>query len=133
MNATFKKFAITILLFDGITACLGGGLLMVKPDGSLLKLSVELLKHSPFNSFLIPGIVLFIFIGLLSLWVARLVIRNHHYAITSIFLEGCLLLGWIVIQVIMIQTINYLHLIFGSAGLLLIISALMVSRKGVIT
>ena len=133
MKSIVKKFAIVILLFNGITACFGGWLLMYRPDGSALNMSVELLEHSPFSTFLIPGIILFFLIGLLSLWTAWLTNRNHDYFVPMIFLQGCLLLGWIAIQIIMIQTINYLHLTFGSASLLLIISALMLSRKGVVT
>lgn len=133
MKTASRRLAFWILIFNGLTACFGGLLLLIKPDGSALGMSIELLNHSPFTSFFIPGIILFTVIGLFSLWVSWLVLRNHEYAIPLIFVQGCLLLGWIIIQIILIQSLNYLHLVYGASGLLLIISALMLSRKGVVT
>ena len=133
MKPAIKVMAVCILLFNGITAGFGGIMLMYKPDGSALDLSPDMLANSPFSTFLVPGIILFSVIGLLSFWIARLVIRNHEHAIPLLFIQGCILLMWLVLQIIMIQTMNYLQLVYASAGLLLIISALMLSQKGVVT
>jgi hypothetical protein len=46
-------------LFLGISATAGGGLLLLKPDGSLLGMDPGWLNHSPFNTYLIPGLILF--------------------------------------------------------------------------
>ncbi|MED4052848.1 hypothetical protein P4654_01570 [Niallia taxi] len=54
------------LLLVGISAVATGIGLVFQPNGSTLGMSVELLAESPFQSFLIPGILLFIIIGLAS-------------------------------------------------------------------
>lgn len=42
----------------------GGALLVISPKGHLLGIPLYLLAHSPFTSFLIPGLILFTIIGL---------------------------------------------------------------------
>ncbi len=54
-------------LLLGINASVGGLLLMLKPDGSLLKMNLIFLKNSGFSNFFLPGLLLFTFIGLLSI------------------------------------------------------------------
>ncbi|MBX2946200.1 MAG: hypothetical protein KF725_10225 [Cyclobacteriaceae bacterium] len=48
-------------------------------------------------------------------------------------LQGFVLTGWIMVQMIMLQTVNYLHIILGSVGVLLIVSGLLLSRRNIIT
>ncbi|MDK8640924.1 hypothetical protein [Niallia taxi] len=62
----FYNWIGTILLLVGISAVATGIGLVFKPNGSTLGMSDELLAESPFQSFLIPGILLFIIIGLAS-------------------------------------------------------------------
>ena len=50
-------------LFVGIGAMFGGLAAITNPQAPL-GISVEALKNSPFNNYLIPGIVLFTIIGL---------------------------------------------------------------------
>jgi hypothetical protein len=54
-------------LFLGVNACVGGLLLMIKSDGSLLQMNQDFLKNSGFSNFFIPGLLLFTFVGLLSM------------------------------------------------------------------
>jgi hypothetical protein len=51
----------------GIGAFFGGGALVLSPDGTLLRMPMELLRYSPFHSFLIPGIILLSVLGVLPL------------------------------------------------------------------
>jgi hypothetical protein len=62
---TAKKLLIFLLLFLGVGALGGGALLIILPTGKLLGgLPLSILDHSPFNDFLIPGIILFLVLGL---------------------------------------------------------------------
>ena len=69
-NISEHKFIRHLLyflhLFLGINACIGGFLLMLKLDGSLLQMNQDFLKNSPFSNFFIPGVLLFTCVGLLS-------------------------------------------------------------------
>lgn len=133
MKNPVRQLTIGLLLFNGITSVFGGLMLISKPDGSGLGMSPETLQFSPFTSFLIPGIILFTANGLLSLLVAFITIRQVSGYSWLIILQGCILLGWICVQMVMLQTVNSLQIIFGIAGMLLIAAGLRLSRKNVVT
>jgi hypothetical protein len=120
-----KKFlniaASVILVLNAIAALYGGRNLIIHPDGSGMQMSLDWLKHTPFHNFLIPGIILFIANGLFSIFVLialRLKLRLFPWFIMA---QGAILLGWISIQVLMIQIINLHHIVFWSFAIALII------------
>jgi hypothetical protein len=55
---------LAILIFTGLTAIIGGLLLIARPDGSLLHASESALAATPFANWPIPGIFPAIFVGL---------------------------------------------------------------------
>ncbi|MCF8238872.1 MAG: hypothetical protein K9I85_11990 [Saprospiraceae bacterium] len=61
--------AILVMLHSllGISATVGGVLMMVRPDGSLLQMDCHFLDGSPFRTFLIPGNLLILLVGIPSL------------------------------------------------------------------
>jgi hypothetical protein len=62
---TARNILIVLLAFLGLSAIGGGGALIVSPSGKLLGgLPVSILEHSPFTDFLVPGIILFLILGL---------------------------------------------------------------------
>ncbi|MCH6232851.1 hypothetical protein [Cognataquiflexum rubidum] len=64
----FLYLLLVLHLFLGLGALSGGGMLVLQPDGSLLGMEPGWLAQSPFSSYLIPGLLLFIFSGLLPLF-----------------------------------------------------------------
>ena len=121
MKTFYKILAALLLIFNGVGAIFGGGNLINHPDGSSLSWTVDMLKHTPFNDFLIPGIILLTANGVFSFVVLGMMIFGLKRYSTFIMLQGFILSGWIVIQVIMLQQILSLHLIMGGTGLLLIV------------
>ena len=121
MKTFLKILTAVLLLFNGIGAIYGGGNLILHPDGSIIDLSPEWLKHTPFSDYLIPGIVLFIANGLSSMFVLATLLLNHRNYHRFVLAQGIILVGWIVIQILLIQTIYFLHGILGAVGLALII------------
>lgn len=121
MKTFYKILAALLLIFNGVGAIFGGGNLISHPDGSRLSWTVDMLKHTPFNDFLIPGIILLAANGIFSFVVLGMMIFGLKRYSTFIMLQGFILSGWILIQVIMLQQILSLHLIMGGAGLLLIV------------
>lgn len=113
--------ASLLLLFNGIGALYGGWSLITRPDGSRLQLSLDLLEQTPFDNYLIPGIILFVGNGLCSLAVFVVMMLNIKVYSWLVILQGAVLTGWIVIQMILIQTVYFLHIILGSVGLLLFV------------
>ena len=56
--------------FLGLNGLLGGGAFLLAPDGHLLQMPFSHLKNTPFSSFLIPGLLLFLFLGVYPIAVA---------------------------------------------------------------
>ena len=121
MKIGLNIIASALLLFNGIGAIYGGLNLIIHPDGHSIQLSSEWLKHTPFQDYLIPGIVLLIANGLFSILAFIFLLFNHRKYPWLVTAQGIILAGWIVIQMLMIQTVYFLHIILGSVGLALII------------
>jgi DMSO reductase anchor subunit len=131
MKTFLKIVSSLLLLFNGIGAIFGGWNLMNHPDGSSMQMSLDYLKHSPFSDYLISGVILFAANGLFSFFVLTSIALRLKDFPSFIIAQGAILAGWIMIQVIMIQTIINLHYILGSVGLLLIVCGWALTRIAV--
>lgn len=121
MKPFLKILTSLLLLFNGIGAVFGGGNLILHPDGSSIQLSEEWLKQTPFANYFIPGIILFVANGLCSfIAFAALLLNQRNYS-WLVIAQGVILSGWIIIQIFLLQTVYFLHIILGSAGIALII------------
>ncbi len=115
-----RVIAIVALALLSIGAIMGAVLLIQNPAGSPMQISLSVLKHSPFHSFLIPGILLLFTQGLLPLVVMAIAISGRRGYGWWIGFQGCVLFGWISIEVIMVREIVWLHYVYWGLGLLLI-------------
>jgi hypothetical protein len=129
MQRNLRITAITLLLINSIGALWGGAGLIYDPSGEFMQMPLDFLTHSPFNSYLIPGIILFTVNGLMCLAAAILTIRKWSYHPQLIILQGALLAGWLSVQIIMIQVFYApLHLPFYLIALALIVSGSVLLR-----
>lgn len=128
MKIIYNIIVSLLLLFNGIGALIGGWILITHPDGSAMNLSLDLLKHTPFKDFMIPGIILFIVNGIFSLVAFNALIRNYKFAYWLILAQGVILSGWILIQILLIRTIHPLHILLVVIGFTLIVLGL-ICRK----
>jgi len=113
MKITIKIIASLLLLLNGTGAMWGGYALVTTPDGSSMGWSPDMLQHTPFGTYLIPGIILFTVNGLFSMaTLALLVFRYKQYA-RYVVVQGFLLTGWIAIQVLLLRTFVLLHFIWA--------------------
>jgi hypothetical protein len=55
---------MALILFQGISGLFGGIALIIDPTGELLQMPLSMLDGSPFDTFLIPGIILFLILGI---------------------------------------------------------------------
>ncbi len=103
--------------FVGVGA-MAGGLAAITNPQKPLGMSAEFLKNSPFDNFLIPGIILFTIIGLgnvISAFMFRFKSKFQGY-ISSIF--SWALVIWIAVQCIMLNSVVLLHVLFFFIGLI---------------
>ena len=130
MHRSFRIIATILLLFNAISALFGGWSLMTDPSGETLDMPIRFLEHSPFETFLVPGIILFVTNGLFSLLFAVMaLLKFMNYSWLVIF-QGFILVGWLTIQIIMIREFyGPLHVLYFSVGFLLIASGWILARQ----
>jgi len=119
-----------VLFFNGISAVIPGLMLVIDPSGKSMQMPLEWLDKSPFNNFLIPGIILFLIIGVLNLISAILTIKKSHGFQLYIIANGIIMLGWITAEILMINTFFApLHVPYYFSGIALVILGLFINKK----
>ena len=90
--------SILLLLILSLGALGGGGFLIADPSGELIGISSDFLESTAFNSFLLPGIILFMILGLIPIFIIIwTIIRGKHYK-WFIVAQGAILIGWLSIE-----------------------------------
>lgn len=124
-----RSISISFLLLTGINAIIAGLLFIIDPSGKKMGMSTSYLSHSPFSTFLIPGITLFLVNGLLNIITAVTTINKYKHYPVLILLQGLFLTGWIIVQVIWVKDFNALHLTMLSIGIVLIANGIILKRE----
>lgn len=107
-----KGMAYALLLFNGSGALIGGYSLMRYPDGHMMQLDPSLLQHTPFTNYFIPGLILFMANGCLSTIIIWMLVAKKTRTGVAMIAQGMILGGWIIIQMLLIRTVFFLHIIF---------------------
>lgn len=129
-----------VLGFLALGAIGGGIVLIISPTGEMIGLPLSEFKNIPFDSFLVPGIILLSVLGVIpSLLIIALIkkpkskiadriniFNDMHWSWTfSIYIAFCLI-GWIHIEVIFLQgQVHWLQTFYMFYAVLLIIIALL--------
>ena len=122
----------------GFGAFVSGGMLVAAPDGSLMHMPLTMLQYSPFSNFQVPGIILALLLGLFPLAIAYALWRkpawrwpdginpfkHMHWSWAASLSAGVILLVWITVQVLMLRTVAFLHVLYFVWGGALIILTL---------
>ncbi|MDP4085258.1 MAG: hypothetical protein Q8934_11670 [Bacillota bacterium] len=142
-----KPFACYLLIclhiFLGIGALFGGGALIISPDGSILSMPLKMLQNSPFNNFLIPGLILFVGLGILPLITTIFLISEKPSKIAkklridkekdlswnSSLYVGFILIIWITVEMYLIKEVALIHVFYIFLGLLIQAVTLLPSVK----
>jgi len=107
---------LSVLGYEAAGCLTGGALLVIAPDGRLMDMPVEIM-HGVFRDFLIPGIILF-GLGVLNTLAFVSVLRRTA---SDWFMAGLALGGlfiWFVVEIIILQELHWLHLMWGLPVLL---------------
>lgn len=130
MTRTLRIISVFLLFFLGISALGGGILLLSDPLGEESGMPLSFLEHSPFDSFIIPGIILILMNGLLSMVFAILVLFKNARSAWLILVQGCILLGWLLIELIMIREYDLLlHTLYLAVCFGLLISGYLLIKR----
>ena len=140
---TIKKIRnifLIVLGFLGIGAIGGGIVLIISPTGDLLGITLSEFKNIPFDSYLIPGIILFSVLGVIPLLLiiallkkpeSRIaehinIFKDMHWSWTFSIYIAFILIGWIHIQLVFLQgAVHWLQTFYIFYAILIIIIALL--------
>lgn len=127
------KLLIVLQIVLGLGAIFGGGALLIDSSGEMIGMPLSMLEGSPFGSFLIPGIILLVVLGILPLIVAYGLMKKRQWQAAetlnlfpdrtwawaySLYI-GFMLIIWITVQVYIIKGMAVIHLFYISLGLLI--------------
>lgn len=91
------------------------------PDGGILNLSQGLLDGTPFKNFLIPGLILTVIVGGINLIAVFYNILRHPNRYVWAMAGGIIISGWIIVQVLLIQTVYWLHYLYLGIGIIILL------------
>ena len=137
MKRPFETWILIVLMaLLAFNAFYGGISLMLVPDGSLLGIQPGWLDKSPFNSYFIPGFLLFLMNGIFPLlavyglitkdqtWFGWLnIYKNRCWGWTFAVYSGIITNIWIIVQQLMAEYF-ILQTIIAAVGLLILVAAL---------
>ncbi|MFH5834250.1 hypothetical protein [Halalkalibaculum sp. DA384] len=125
-SRSISFYILTFLIFfQAVSGLYGGGALVLDPTGDILKMPLSLLEGSPFNDYLIPGIILFAVLGVFPAIVFYGLLRGKERSWLGAVLVGVALIIWIGTEIVMVgyHTEPPLQLIYGIVGIVLLILA----------
>jgi hypothetical protein len=134
---------IALLFVIGVGALISGPMLFLARDGHLFTWSVDMLTGTPFPDFLIPGIILFLFVGVFPVFAAYGLLKlpgwrwpeaintsgQYHWAWAASWAEGVILLLWIIVEWVMVGYISFLQPLVVIWGVALIVLTLLSSTR----
>jgi len=130
---------IISLIIIGISGLISGALFILSPDGQLMGMSPDLLTGSPFKDFLVPGIILFLFLGVFPIFAGYGLIQRpgwrwpnavnicgrYHWSWTASWTGGVIILIWLIVQTGMLGYIFFLQPVMAVWGSAIIILAML--------
>lgn len=122
---------IAAILIQGLSGVAGGIGLVFDPSGESLGIPSSWLAGSPFADYLIPGVILFVVLGIVPLADLYGLWARRYWGWLGALLIGFALLIWIGVEILIIgyQPQPPLQLIYGVLGVVIIILALLPSVR----
>jgi hypothetical protein len=102
----FAKAAVALEMLLSIGALGGGLVLMIAPRGEIMPLPLSALAGSPFDTYFVPGLILFGVLGLGPLIAAALALRGHWLAPLAAIGTGATLLAWLTVEIAIVGYSN---------------------------
>lgn len=114
----YRRLLIGLAAFSTLSA-VGGGLGLIARPGNDAYLPLELLRYTPFASFVVPGLLLAIAVGGSSLTCTICAWRRSRATIDVTLIAGGALSLWILAEVALLRAFHVLHAVYGGLGLAL--------------
>lgn len=89
---------------------------------------VQWLQGSPFHSYFIPSLILFICVGGSALIAAVFVFTRHRLAYKAAFVCGVVTLLWLIVQVVIIGYVSWMQPTTAVTAIIILLLTLKLSR-----
>lgn len=124
-----KKILVALITFIALTSIVSGIYMVIFPTGTILNLPITLLEGTPFKDFQIPGLILSIVVGGVNFLALFFMLQKNANRFNWAMAGGIVLAGWIAAQVMLIQTLHWLHVIYFGIGIINVLIAYQLKGK----
>ena len=128
-----------LLTFLGAGALFGGGVFIISPSGKLFGMPLSMLDRTPFPDFLIPGLILFIVLGVTPCLLAVVLLKkpvsaladrlngypDMYWAWTGSIYVAFALIIWLQVEMMFLQAVGWLHTFYMLLAVAILIVALL--------
>ena len=109
---TMRRTVVGLHLFNAVSA-VGGGIALVVGG---LGVPTDLLRHTPFESFVVPGLFLAVVIGGTALLGAIAVLAHWRRAPAASAAAGAVMVGWIAGETVLVEGFSWLQGLYLLTG-----------------
>jgi hypothetical protein len=135
-----RNILILLLGFLALSSIGGGGSLVISPSGKLTgSLPLSILEHSPFTNFLVPGLILFLILGITPSFIIYGLLKkpvnkfaeffnffkDMHWAWSFTIYVAFALIIWIQVETVLIQEVSFLQTFYMLYAIPIIFVALL--------
>lgn len=124
-----KTILFLLSSFIALTSLISGLFMISDPNGDVLSLSTTLLSGTPFKTFLIPGILLTLVVGIPNLLAVFYNMQRHAMRYKWATAGGVAVCGWILVQLILLNTLYWLHFLYFAIGVMIILVSYQLKGK----
>jgi len=132
------KVLIWLQALLGFGAVVSGAMLMISPDGSLMGMPLSVIEGAPFKGFFIPGLILFVLLGVFPSCVAYGLwkqptwnwpnainpFKSKHWSWAGSLASGVIVVIWLTVELIW-AALGTLHVIYYVwSGLIILFTVL---------
>jgi hypothetical protein len=105
-SSPFARGCIALEILLSVGALGGGAALMLGPSGQIIPLPLSALRGSPFDTYFVPGLILFVVLGIGPVLTAVLSWLGHPLAPLASVTVGVALLVWLAAEIAIIGYTN---------------------------
>lgn len=134
-----RNILLFLLAFLGVGALFGGGMLILSPSGDLFGMPLSMLDHSPFSNFLLPGIILFVVLGIIPCGLVVALLKkpesklaepvnlypDMHWSWTGSIYVAFALIIWLQAEMMFLQAVGWLHTVYMLLAVAILFTALL--------
>ena len=124
-----KTLLFILVVFTGICSLYAGIIMISNPMGLQNSLPLVLLENTPFHSFVLPGIILVIVVGGITVATVLAYLLNSKNRYNWSIASGTILSIWISLKIIIIQIVHWADFLFLAIAILIVLLAYQLKGK----